>query len=147
MLTFSNTETLLDILELYTHHRNATTVGPDFSLDTFLNIRIPLNQEADSKKLPRYAYFNKRKPETNGVKATNGSKRDGDKNNKNATVKDIPRVNPLAPTAAHDPGQRSNEKGRESTIRFMLNQEQAKAEKSTVEQYFKVEMEQYEVEE
>ncbi|EER28813.1 RNA polymerase II C-terminal domain kinase beta subunit [Coccidioides posadasii str. Silveira] len=144
-------ETILDLLELYTHHRNSTSIGPDFSLDTLLNIRIPLNQEADFKKLPRYAYFNRRKPEPNGVRAPNGSKRDRDnKNNKNAAspaTKDAPRVNPLAPTAAHDPARRSTERGRDATIRFMLNPEQARAERATVEQYFKVEMEQYEVEE
>ncbi|WEW61770.1 RNA polymerase II C-terminal domain kinase beta subunit [Emydomyces testavorans] len=143
-------ETILDVLELYTHHRNSTSVGPDFSIDTLLNIRIPLNQEADSKKLPRYAYFNKRKPDTNGVRAPNGSKRDREKNNRNVAgpaAKETPPINPLAPTAAHDPAQRANERGRETTIRFMLNPEQAKAERSTVEQYFKVEMEEYEVEE
>ncbi|EEP78412.1 predicted protein [Uncinocarpus reesii 1704] len=143
-------ETMLDLLELYTHHRNSTSIGRDFSIDTLLNIRIPLNREADSKKLTRYGYYNKRKPDTNGVRAINGSGKNRDKDNRNATgsaPKDTTRVNPLAPTAAHDPARPSNERGRDSTIRFMLDPEQARAEKETVEGYFKVEMEEYEVEE
>ncbi|KAI1931691.1 RNA polymerase II C-terminal domain kinase beta subunit [Ophidiomyces ophidiicola] len=141
-------ETILDLLELYTHHRNSTSVGPDFSLDTLLNIRIPLNQEADSRKLPRYSNFAKHYPDANGVRASNGSRRDRDNPHKDGvaqTAKEASRFNPLAPTAAHDTSNR--ERGRDATIRFMLDPEQAQAERSTVEQYFKVEMEQYEVEE
>src|SRR5882757_9977047 len=39
-------ETLLDLLELYTHHRTSTVVGPELPVDTFLEVRIPLNLEA-----------------------------------------------------------------------------------------------------
>lgn len=148
---------MLDLLELYTHHRSSTSVGPDFPLDLFLNIRIPLNQEADSKKLPRFAYWKKRKAESNGVQANGNSSKKHKNNRDGRPAADVagagssePRalVNPLAPTAAHDAATtKSNERSRDSTIRFMLDSQQAQDERSAVEKYFKVEMEQYEVEE
>ncbi|KAK4692352.1 CTD kinase subunit beta, partial [Lecanoromycetidae sp. Uapishka_2] len=42
-------ETLLDLLDLYTHHQNSTLVGPQHALETFIGIRIALNQEASTK--------------------------------------------------------------------------------------------------
>ena len=128
-------ETLLDLLELYTHHRSSTSVGPDFPPDTFLAIRITLNQEADSKKLPRFTIWKKNRSSTNGSKAVNGSK------DKNA----LP-PNPMTPTpAAEAKGKSGGERGRDGTVRFMLNPERAQSEKSTVSEYFKVEIEEYEV--
>ncbi|ORY11036.1 cyclin-like protein [Clohesyomyces aquaticus] len=47
-------ETLLDLLDLYTHHRPLTAIGPLYSLETFISIRITLNQESTSSTLPRY---------------------------------------------------------------------------------------------
>jgi CTD kinase subunit beta len=134
---------MLDLLELYTHHRSSTSVGPGFPLDVFLNIRIPLNQESDARRLPRYAYWKGDKATSNGSQIPNGSK-----DNANASKQGGQQlVNPLTPTAAHKTGAKMSDRGRESTVRFMLNPEQAKAERDTVAEYFKVEMEEYEVEE
>ncbi|KAI9816327.1 MAG: RNA polymerase II C-terminal domain kinase beta subunit [Phylliscum demangeonii] len=47
-------ETLLDILDLYTHHRNYGSVAQRHPLDAFLAIRIQLNHEADARHYPRY---------------------------------------------------------------------------------------------
>lgn len=136
-----HTETMLDLLELYTHNRSLTSIGPDFPLDLFLNIRIPLNQEADSKKFPRFTYWESKKSSTNSVKTSNGAKYNGD------GPKAGRLANPLTPMAAHESRSKAGERGREGTIRFMLYPEQAKAERETVAAYFKVEMEEYEEDE
>ncbi|KAJ9364422.1 hypothetical protein DTO280E4_1668 [Paecilomyces variotii] len=125
-------ETLLDLLELYTHHRGSTSVGPSFPVDKFLTIRIPLNQEVDAKKLPRYT--NWRNGETNGS-------RDG----KDPAAKNVPTQNPLTPISAT--GERPKPGGRDGTVRFMLDPERAQDEKAIVSEYFKNEMEEYEIEE
>ncbi|KAK2879562.1 hypothetical protein FQN49_000755 [Arthroderma sp. PD_2] len=149
-------ETILDLLELYTHNRASTSVGPDFSLDLFLNIRIPLNEEADSNKIPRFAFWKKRKAESNGVqsngtsskKVKNHHRHHKDTNDTSTHAEHpAPLVNPMMPTAAHDSVAKANERSRDTAIRFMLNPEQAQLERATVAEYFKVEMEQYEVEE
>ncbi|OJJ72977.1 hypothetical protein ASPBRDRAFT_123456 [Aspergillus brasiliensis CBS 101740] len=128
-------ETLLDLLELYTHNRGHTTVGPHFPADRFLTVRIPLNTEAESQKLPRYTNW---VPEPRESKAANG-----DKAAKDAATK----LHPLTPVAANGDRPRATEKGRDGAVRFMLDPECADAEKSHVAAYFKVEMEEYEVEE
>lgn len=50
-----STETLFDLLDLYTEHRSATIVGRDHELNTFLGIRIVLNFEASANQYSRYA--------------------------------------------------------------------------------------------
>ncbi|KAI9826017.1 MAG: hypothetical protein M1819_007472, partial [Sarea resinae] len=47
-------ETILDLLDLYTHHRAATIVGQDHALESFIAIRITFNQESASLNLPRH---------------------------------------------------------------------------------------------
>jgi hypothetical protein len=47
------TETLHDLLDLYIQHRASTALSP-LPLDIFLQVRIPLNEEMDRRKLPRY---------------------------------------------------------------------------------------------
>ncbi|KAF1827426.1 cyclin-like protein [Dissoconium aciculare CBS 342.82] len=48
-------ETLLDALDLYTHHTAATILGSRFSLDDFLRIRLTFNKECSSSSLLRHA--------------------------------------------------------------------------------------------
>ena len=139
MILTSRPVTMLDLLELYTHHRSLTSIGPDFPLDLFLTIRIPLNQEADSKRLPRFTYWKRSKSGSNGIRTSNGSKDSKD------TSKDTPPPNPMTPTAAHAVKGKMGERGRDGTVRFILNPEQAREERATVAEYFKVEMEEYEV--
>lgn len=55
-------------------------------------------------------------------------------------------VHPLTPVAANDDRPNPGERGRDGAVRFMIDPECADAEKSKVMQYFKVEMEEYEVE-
>ncbi|KAJ5576397.1 hypothetical protein N7535_003323 [Penicillium sp. DV-2018c] len=122
-------ETLCDLLELYTHHRPHTTVGPEFQPDRFLNVRIPLNQEASEQSLPRYASWIEQPN-----KSTNGS----------AAKQPL---HPLTPIAANGERQRAGERGRDAAVRFMLDPACADEEKRQVAEFFRVDMEEYEIEE
>ncbi|BDD58045.1 RNA polymerase II C-terminal domain kinase beta subunit [Monascus purpureus] len=131
-------ETLFDLLELYTHHRASTSVGPSFPAERFLTVRIPLNQEAEAQKLPRYTYWKERETETK----TNGPKRG--KRNGEPIEKPAPLGHPLTPVSANGEKPRF---GREGTVRYILDQDRADAEKQRVFEYFRVDVEEYEVEE
>ncbi|KAL4815893.1 Fructosamine kinase-domain-containing protein [Aspergillus spinulosporus] len=136
-------ETLLDLLELYTHNRGATNVGPHFPADRFLTVRIPLNKEAEEQKLPRYTNSTDEGKQKNSRKGptTNGSK----------TEKSAPTTgalhHPLIPVTANGERPKPGDKGRDAAVRFIVDSEYAAAEKTQVAEYFKVEMEEYEVEE
>ncbi|KAL4992999.1 cyclin-like protein [Aspergillus recurvatus] len=137
-------ETLLDLLELYTHNRSATSVGPHFPADRFLTVRIPLNKEAEEQRLSRYTNStdegkptkdSRKGPTTNGSKIEKGAPTTGALHH------------PLIPVTANGERPKPGEKGRDATVRFIIDSEYAAAEKAQVAQYFKVEMEEYEVEE
>jgi len=152
-------ETMLDLLELYTHHRTSTAVGPDFPVDTFLTVRIPLNVESEEKKISRYTEWVDDPDGSgsgggrggvnngNGVRATNGSHNRSRSSSKNVSPKDVtsPSTNAssvsTAPTSV--PGgagalrQRMGERGREGTVRFILNPGREREERSIVELFRK----------
>ena len=131
-------ETLFDLLELYTHNRASTTVGPHFPADRFLTVRIPLNKEAEAQRLPRYTHWvddlhsrEQQQQQPNGSAVQNGGP---------------PRpLHPLTPVTANGERPRANEKGRDGAVRFMLDPECAEAERARVAEFFKVEMEEYRV--
>ncbi|KAJ6032560.1 hypothetical protein N7540_003292 [Penicillium herquei] len=129
-------ETLFDVLELYTHHRSATSVGPHFPADRFLTVRIPLNQEASANKIPRFEFWTER-PRNKAPNAPNI----GGKPEPPTRL-----LHPLTPVAASGERHRPD-RGRDAAVRFMLDPDQAASEKRQVEEYFKVEIEEYEVEE
>jgi CTD kinase subunit beta len=134
-------ETLLDLLDLYTHHRTSTLVGPLYSLEKFINIRITLNQEASAANIPRYAlYASEKSPHaTNG---TNSKPRNGVEPPSPLTPATPGTISPgtAAPTSA------IGIRGQNGTVRFMLDAARARNEKATVEKYHKTEEEEYEVE-
>lgn len=137
-------ETLLDLLDLYTHHRPSTIVGQSHSLETFIAIRITLNQEASANSYPRFTRAPVLKDDelVNGAKTTNGTK--GSKA-KEATPATSPRDDIMQDTTS--PTTSTSKPGlKEGTVRFMLDPQRAKAEQETVAEYFKVEEEEYEVE-
>lgn len=108
---------------MYTHNRAATSIGHNFPADRFLNVRIPLNQEASENKYPRYTAW-------------------GD----NVPVNSQRPHHPLMPVAAS--GERYQaEKGKEAAVRFMFDPAQAEEESSQVLKYFALETEEHEVEE
>lgn len=139
-------ETLLDLLDLYTHHRSATSIGPFYSLETFINIRITLNTEASRLSLPRFTPYASETPTAstspatpaavNGLKARNGI---------DTTTPNTPNtpgtVSPGQPDASV-----TGVRGQNGTVRFMLDAARAKDERAEVEKYHKVEEEEYEVE-
>ncbi|KAF2245640.1 cyclin-like protein [Trematosphaeria pertusa] len=135
-------ETLLDLLDLYTHHRGSTSVGPLYSLETFINVRIKLNQEASAANIPRYAAYASESASdsqmSNGVKPRNG----------------IDPTSPLTPATPgtispgtmHPPTSAIGIRGQNGTVRFMIDAKRARDERAEVDKYLTVEMEEYEVE-
>lgn len=150
------TETLLDLLELYTHHRNQTAVGPEFPVDVFLSVRIPLNQESEARRLPRFTEWLKIPNEKNvsgyGPLALNGAANGSHhsrSSSKNVSPKDVtsPSTNSSSgpgsgstaatsvPGAAQGGRPRIGERGREGTIRFILNPDREREEREVVETF------------
>ncbi len=132
-------ETLLDLLDLYTHHRPSTLVGPSWPLDGFINIRITLNQEAATHDYPRYtqsaAAATSKKPDKT---ATNGVAKNGEKSA--AATNGAADTSPAAAVLA------IGGRGQIGTVRFMLDAARARGEKRTVESFFTAEEEEVEVE-
>ncbi|KAI9788173.1 MAG: RNA polymerase II C-terminal domain kinase beta subunit [Candelina submexicana] len=138
-------ETLFDILDLYTHHRASTIIGQDHPIESFIAIRIALNGESSAHGYSRYTEEIKKKHTTNGAKATNGIKptRENHDNREGKAKSASPILEPVSATGARG---RVGERGRDGTVRFMLDPERARLEKDLVEPFFKVEEEEYEVE-
>ena len=145
------TETLLDLIDLYTHHRTSTIVGLEYAVDTFIGIRIELNQEASSGEHPRYTRSRAQEAVTNGVQSPNGVT-NPTKDKKDPRTPTSPNSDPS--TTLKSPSSRSTNgtpnQGKsgvkDSTVRFMLDPKRARNEKAAVAKFFKVEEEEYEVE-
>ncbi|KAJ5477326.1 hypothetical protein N7539_007470 [Penicillium diatomitis] len=131
-------EIILDLLELYTHNRSSTKVGPDFPADHFLQVRIPLNQEVKEKRLPRFTTPGNPDglPEQNDTQPQ--AQPDGRTKAQNGPQ------HPLTPMTATGERRGANERDRDAAVRFMLDPACAESEKRQVAEYFKVETEQYE---
>jgi CTD kinase subunit beta len=143
-------ETLLDLLDLYTHYKSSTVVGQDHSLEHFISIRITLNQEASTNQYPRYTQ-GPRKQFPNGSKATNGttkSKSSKDSRSLSSPLDDPSKDLKVPPSTGPINGLTSHGKHgvKDGTVRFMLDPERARDEKLAVAEFFKVEEEEYEVE-
>ncbi|KAH0565352.1 hypothetical protein GP486_001253 [Trichoglossum hirsutum] len=134
-------ETLLDLLDLYTHHRASTIVGQNYSLDTFIGIRITLNPEMSANGYPRYTeWVEEKKPLGNGTKASPATPdRDITGENREGSNRRRKQSPPMRPTSASESRGRPGERGRDGTVRFMLDPERARREKAAVADYFKVE--------
>ena len=141
----SNLETLLDLLDLYTHHRASTIVGQDHALETFINIRIALNQEASAHHYPRHFQSRKKRSFTNGAKEGNGSI-DSTKAKKLHTPITSPRDEAMKDISSPIANGGSKPGLKDGTVRFMLNPQRARDEKNAVAAFFRVEEEEYEVE-
>jgi CTD kinase subunit beta len=136
-------ETLLDLLDLYTHHRSATSVGPSYTLEHFINIRIGLNQEASAANIPRYSRY-KSELVADAESAINGAK---PRNGIDPTSPFTPATPvALSPGADHAPKSAIGIRGQNGTVRFMLDAARAHDERAEVEKFHKLEEEEYEVE-
>jgi CTD kinase subunit beta len=142
-------ETLLDLLDLYTHFQKSCIVGPSHNIEKFISIRIKLNQEVEGDaKLSRYTEFheaqrsngrlNIRTPKTPITPASPSDLR--------ANGRDGVSPATLSPRSSGSGRRGIGARGQDGTVRFMLDVDQAKQEKDTVGEYFKVEYEEYEVE-
>ena len=144
------TETMLDLLDLYTHHRSSTIVGLEHAFETFISIRISLNQEATAQRYPRFTEGPTKKPETNGARTTNGTSEEKDPKSPSEedpiqSLRSPQEVVPTDGTGISTPTQ--GKPGlRDGTVRFMLDPERVRDEKHAVAEFFKIEMEEYEVE-
>ena len=137
------TETLLDLLDLYTHHKANTVIGPDRSIEDFINIRIKLNQEISANDYPRYTPGPKKKTFTNGNNAMNGTR---DSKSPHTPKSVTSPQDPTSPQSATLTNGHAKPSLRESTVRFMLDPSRAHEEKLIVSEFFRVEEEEYEVE-
>ncbi|KAH8659192.1 hypothetical protein BGZ60DRAFT_120247 [Tricladium varicosporioides] len=140
-------ETILDLLEHYTHFQKSSTVGPSYPIDKFISTRIQVNQEIDDKH--RYTE-NHEPPKMNGnklnIKTPKTPITPASPSDMRTNGKDAASPATLSPRSAGSGRKGLGGRGTDGTVRFMLDAEKAKQEKETVAEYFKVEMEEYEVE-
>lgn len=142
-------ETVLDLLEHYTHFQKASIVGPAYPIDRFINIRIKINQEMEqAAPLSRYTEFHESK--FNGVKSNIKTPKTpitpASPSDLRANGRDGASPATLSPRSSGSGRKGIGARGQDGTVRFMLDAEKAKQEKDTVAEYFKVEYEEYEVE-
>lgn len=124
----------MDLLDLYTHHRVATLVGPDHALDTFIAVRINLNQEASTSNFPRYTEWID--APTAATPGANDSKKTAKPTNGTTATATPNSISPQSPSR----GSGSvGERGKDGTVRFMLDAVRAKDEKNVVKEYFRAE--------
>jgi CTD kinase subunit beta len=140
-------ETLLDLLDLYTHHRMATNIGPLHSLETFISIRITLNQEADAQKIPRFTLYTSESPHYTKDPSTvlNGTTKP--RNGIDPTSPLTPATpSTLSPKQTQPPTSAIGIRGQNGTVRFMLDAARARDERAAVDKFHKIEEEEYDVE-
>ena len=143
-------ETLLDLLDLYTHFQKSSVVGPSYNIEKFIQLKIKLNQEIEEDAtLSRYTEQHEA-PKTNGFKSNIKTPKTpitpASPSDTRVNGKDIASPATLSPRSSGSGRKSIGARGQDGTIRFMLDAEQAKQEKETVAEYFKVEYEDYEVE-
>ncbi|KAK7518058.1 cyclin [Phyllosticta citriasiana] len=154
-------ETMLDLLDLYTHHRVSSLIGPNYPLDTYINVRIVLNQEASAKHLPRFTPAPSTSPKpANDADKNDGTSKSAKSNATNGANKNASSINganspsstadnraeSAPPVPAAGVGVGIGQRGLGGTVRFMLDPGRAKDEQRTVGSYFKDEEEEYEIE-
>jgi CTD kinase subunit beta len=140
-------ETLLDLLDLYTHHRTATNIGPLHSLETFISIRITLNQEADAKRIPRFTLYTSESPHYTKDPASTSNGTTKPRNGIDPTSPLTPATpSTLSPKQTQPPTSAIGIRGQNGTVRFMIDAARARDERAEVEKFHKIEEEEYEVE-
>ncbi|KAK3075378.1 RNA polymerase II C-terminal domain kinase beta subunit [Teratosphaeriaceae sp. CCFEE 6253] len=136
-------ETLLDLLDLYTHHTAGTILGTKYSLDDFLRIRLILNKECNDSSIPRHTIAPERIVSRSHQAATlrlaNGHPTPvspPQTDTQNAPTQQA--ANGVLPFPALPEGG--------GTLRFMLNPQLAAEEKTEVQKYYVEEWEEYDEE-
>lgn len=161
-------ETMMDLLDLYIQYNRMTVLGGGVVMERFLNVRIPLNDEMERRKLPRYTQWDERRgrggvgDSPNGYqlgagqgRVTNGT--GSGRSSKNVSPKDVvtspstngsgmpgsgstgvtSMVSVNTGVAGDRPGVRQpiGQRGREGTVRFMLNPDRERGERLVVAEY------------
>ena len=135
-------ETLLDALDLYTHHTPSTILGTQYPLDVFLRIRLMYNKECSESNLSRYSSA---QPPPSPENALSGGSTLRVSNGHPTPVS--------PPQSGPQPAQIFSlanfmpvipEGG--GTLRFMLDPQRAIDERAEVNRYFVEEWEEYEEE-
>jgi CTD kinase subunit beta len=138
-------ETVLDLLDLYTHFQKSSDVGTKYNIELFIQIRIKFNQEVEQTPgLSRYTEYNEYM-KTNGFKTNVKTPKTPITP---ASPSDV-RVNGASPAtlSPRSSGSRGiGPRGQDGTVRFMLDADQARQEREVVNEYHRVEYEEYEVE-
>jgi CTD kinase subunit beta len=137
-------ETALDLLDLYTQFQKQSDVGPRYNIGSFIKIQIKYNQEVEQTPgLSRYTEYHDYL-KSNGYKTNIKTPKTPITP---ASPTDV-RTNGASPATLSPRSSGSRKMGvhGEGTVRFMLDAEQAKRERETVDEYHKVEYEEYEVE-
>lgn len=126
-------ETMLDLLDLYAQFGKSTKIGGQFPLDKFIDVKIKINKEVeDSARLSRFQTWCEKCE---------------------AEEKDVQPITPGSATSPATTGsypssgtmKRSGGGPGGSTIRFVFDADQARRETSIVNEHFKEEFEEYEV--
>ncbi|KAL2061880.1 hypothetical protein VTL71DRAFT_7258 [Oculimacula yallundae] len=142
-------ETILDLLDLYTHWPKQSLVGPHYNVEQFNQLRIPINKEMEASSLQRYTEHHEIR-RVNGLRAnvktpktpaTPASPLDARTNGQ-----DVNSPATLSPRSTSSGRRGTGGKGQDGTVRFMLDTDQAKREKDTTAEFFKIEYEEYEIE-
>jgi CTD kinase subunit beta len=137
-------ETVLDLLDLYTHFQKSSDVGQKYNMELFIQIRIKFNQEVEQTSgLGRYTEYHEYM-KTNGFKTNVKTPKTPITP---ASPSDV-RTNGASPAtlSPRSSGGRVMNVHGEGTVRFMLDADQARQEREIVSEYHKVEYEEYEVE-
>jgi len=139
-------ETLLDLIDLYTHFQKSSIVGPSYNIERFIQLKIKFNQEIEeTPSITRYTEQHEVK--TNGFKSNiKTPKTPITPASPSDTRTNIASPATLSPKSSGSGRKNAATRGQDGTIRFMLDAEQAKQEKEIVAEYFRVEYEDYEVE-
>jgi CTD kinase subunit beta len=142
-------ETILDLLEHYTHFQKSSAIGSLYPIDTFINIRIRINKEVEYEfELARYTEQHEA-PKINGklnIKTPKTPITPASPSDLRINGKDVASPATVSPRSGGSGKRVIGARGQEGTVRFMLDGEEAKKEKAAVDEYFKVEYEEYEVE-
>ena len=143
---------MLDLLDLYTHHRNASINGSLFPIEKYISVRIALNQEAKENGWPRFMDCSDRFNDSWSVSGApspsepspsdKGTGR-GAKPSPNSPQKPSSRSKAEVPLS---PAPSSHAAEKATTFRFMLDADRASDEQRVVEEFFADSDEEYETE-
>lgn len=133
-------ETMLDLLDLYAHFHKSTKVGSRFPLDKFIEVKIALNKEVETnKRLHRYeTWCDRCEAEVRDIHPiTPGSATSP------ATNTSFP---PTAASSTNSNTAKRSVRSTDATMRFVFDEDEARRELDAVQDFFREDFEEYEVE-